>query len=156
MHAGLALLLRPALPALVGLLSGLSASAAPPKALPPEPAADYADRVLVTVNQYRESKGLLALQVSPRLNALAAEHSRNMAAVRKPSHDGFAERFDRSGAELCVENVAHGFHIPEQVILGWKRISTHHRNLLEARVGYVGMAQQATYVTYFACDIESP
>lgn len=136
----------------ISLLTGLAL----PVRAEPEAPADYADRVLATVNHYRESKGLLALRVSPRLSLLAAQHSAAMAAVRKPSHNGFADRFDRSGADLCVENVAHGFRIPEQVIIGWRKVATHHRNLLEPRVGYVGLANHGLFITYFACDIESP
>ncbi|WP_325424462.1 CAP domain-containing protein [Aquabacterium sp.] len=114
--------------------------------------ADYADRVLATLNAYRQSQGLPVLKVSAALAALAAEHSTTMAARGKPSHDGFAGRFERTSGTLCVENVAQGFKIPEQVLIGWKRVSTHHRNVLEPRVGYVGVVADGLFVTYFACD----
>jgi len=148
---------RAALLAWAGLVSApCSASDAAP-APAPRAAADegmpgYAERVMNAVNAYRIEKGLPALVQTPELAALAAEHSRDMAGRKRPSHEGFAQRFDRTGAELCVENVAHGFRVPEQVLAGWRRVTTHHRNLLEPRVRYVGMASSGLYVTYFACD----
>ena len=152
--------------ATAALLAAAALSALPCRAtdpgtpgLPPSrPAADagapdYAERVMHAVNAYRVEKGLPALLPTVDLVALAAEHSQDMAARKRPSHDGFAQRFERTGAELCVENVAHGFRVPEQVLIGWRRVATHHRNLLEPRVRYVGMASSGLYVTYFACDM---
>lgn len=119
-------------------------------ATPPLP--DYAERVLATINGYRLTHGLPVLLPSPALAALAAEHTAAMAARKRPSHDGFAQRVDRTGGDLCVENVAQGFRVPEQVLMGWRGVVTHHRNLLEPRVRYVGLAYQDGFVTYFACD----
>lgn len=113
---------------------------------------DYAERVTQAVNAYRVEKGLPALLPSAALAALAAQHSSDMAARRRPSHENFAQRFERTSAELCVENVAQGFRIPEQVIIGWRHVATHHRNLLEPRVRYLGLANTGLYVTFFACD----
>lgn len=125
-------------------------------ALPPAsatPDADYADRVWAALNAYRASHGLQALQPVPALAALAAEHSAAMVKLRRPSHDGFAGRFERAGdSSLCVENVAQGFKVPEQVLNGWRQVATHHRNLLEPRVRYAGIAADGLFVTFFACD----
>lgn len=115
-------------------------------------ADEYATRVLSAVNRYRESAGLPSLQTQPALRRLAAEHSSGMAQVRRPSHDGFARRFARAGGYVCVENVAQGFRVPEQVILGWRASPDHHRNLLEPRVRFVGVASEGSFVTFFACD----
>jgi uncharacterized protein YkwD len=114
--------------------------------------AGYAGRVMHAVNAYRLEKGLPALLPAPALLTLASEHSSEMAALKRPSHDGFAQRFERTGAALCVENVAHGFHVPEEVLFGWRSVVSHHRNLLEPRVRYLGMANTGLYVTFFACD----
>lgn len=116
---------------------------------------DYAERVLHALNTYRQDKGLPALATSPALVALAASHSSTMAARQRPSHDGFAQRFETTSGTLCVENVAQGFRVPEQVMHGWRRVATHHRNLLEPRVRYVGVANDGLYVTFFACDAPS-
>ena len=143
-----------ALLALAGLACTPCRAAGPHPRQPADSAAppDYAARVLYAVNTYRVEKGLPALLPSPALLALAAEHSSEMAARKRPSHDGFARRFDRTGAELCVENVAQGFKVPEQVLSGWRTVSTHHRNLLEPRVRYLGLANTGLFVTFFACD----
>ncbi len=133
----------------LALLGGAAALAPAAAAAPP---ADYAERVLAALNAYRQASGLQPLRPSSALSRLAAEHSGAMATLRRPSHDGFAMRFERSGAELCVENVAHGFAAPEQVIAGWRRVPTHHRNLLEPRVSTVGVANHGLFVTFFACD----
>ena len=118
------------------------------------PDASYADKVWATLNAYRSSKGLPPLEPSPALTQLAAEHSANMLNQHRPSHDGFASRFDRAGdSTLCVENVAHGFRLAEQVVSqGWRKVPTHHRNLLEPRVRYAGIVSDELYVTFFACD----
>jgi uncharacterized protein YkwD len=130
----------------------LAAAASAPAAAAPD--ADYAERVLSTLNTYRQSRGLAPLKASAALTALAAEHSAEMAGLNKPSHDGFASRFERTGGTLCVENVAQGFKLPEQVLSGWRGVPTHHRNVLEPRVTYAGVANTGLYVTYFACDLE--
>ena len=120
--------------------------------IPFTPPADYSERVLASVNAYRLSKGLPALVTSPVLVGLAAGHSARMSDLRKPSHDGFKQRFERSGGYLCVENVARGFKVPEEVTRAWRASVEHHRNLLEPRVTLVGIANHATFVTMFACD----
>jgi uncharacterized protein YkwD len=151
-HAAIRLFAAAALAALGVLVAGGAGAAGPAQRPAEEAADDYAQRVTNAVNAYRIEKGLPALQPAPALAALAAEHSSDMAARRRPSHDNFAQRFERTGAELCVENVAQGFRVPEQVIIGWRHVATHHRNLLEPRVRYLGMANTGLYVTFFACD----
>lgn len=116
------------------------------------PSDDYASRVLASLNHYRESNGLPPLQVVGSLSRLAAEHSSAMAQEHRPSHDGFSQRFARAGGYVCVENVAYGFAMPEQVMQGWRQSPAHHRNLLEPRVRYVGLANEGSFVTFFACD----
>ena len=143
----------PILLALAGLAAGPSSAASPAAQQASDAGAPgYAERVMHAVNAYRAEKGLPALLRAPALVTLAAEHSSGMAARKRPSHDGFAQRFERTGAELCVENVAQGFRVPEQVLIGWRTVATHHRNLLEPRVRYLGLANSGLYVTFFACD----
>lgn len=135
------------------IASLLAAASTLPAALA-APDTGYADQVWATLNAYRVSKGLPPLEPSPALTRLAAEHSANMLSLRRPSHDGFAGRFERAGdSTLCVENVAHGFRLAEQVVSqGWRKVPTHHRNLLETRVRYAGIVSDELYVTFFACD----
>lgn len=112
-----------------------------------------ATAVLQALNAYRGDQGLPPLAAAPGLQRLAAEHSVAMQAQGRLSHDGFARRFETAGGELCVENVAQGHRSPEQLIQGWRAVATHHRNLLEPRVAYAGIASQGRYVTYLACDV---
>jgi uncharacterized protein YkwD len=118
------------------------------------PDTGYSAQVWAVVNAYRSSKGLPALEPSPALTQLAAEHSANMLRQRRPSHEGFAGRVERAGdSTLCVENVAQGFRLAEQVVThGWRKVPTHHHNLLEPRVRYAGIVSDELYVTFFACD----
>lgn len=136
----------------VSFLTTLLLIAASAAAGPAAPPVDYADRVLSSLNHYRASQGLAPLRVAHTLSTLAAEHSTGMATKGRPSHDGFPQRFARAGGYLCVENVAHGFRVPEQVTLGWRGSPAHHRNLLDSRVRYVGVANEGWFVTFFACD----
>lgn len=134
-------------------LGALLLAAALAPAAQAAPDADYAERVFAAINAYRQSQGLDLLRMSPALTALAAEHSAAMARQHRPSHEGFASRVERTSSSLCVENVAHNFQVPETVISGWRRVSTHHRNLLEPRVAFAGVAMNDRYVTFFACDL---
>jgi uncharacterized protein YkwD len=111
----------------------------------------YAERVLAVVNDYRERQGLMPLQPSAALERIALPHSLAMAAAGRASHGSFNERFERSGSELCVENIAAGRGRPEQVVAGWRGSPEHDRNLLEPRVRWVGVASVEGYTTLFAC-----
>ena len=86
------------------------------------------------------------------LNAIAIEHSAQMAQQRRLSHDGFQQRFDRTGSQLCVENVGWNFPHAEAQLDGWRASGGHHRNLLEPRVARMGIARARTFVTFFACS----
>lgn len=111
----------------------------------------YAERVLVLVNGYREGQGLAPLQAAPALERIALPHSLAMAAAGRVSHGSFNERFERSGSDLCVENIAAGHARPEQVLAGWRNSPAHDRNLLEPRVRWVGVINVEGYTTFFAC-----
>lgn len=133
------------------LLACAQAAGAPPPAI--GTATGLAPMaVLEALNEFRRAQGLPPLAAAEGLQGLAAEHSAAMAARGRLSHDGFAQRFDRSGAELCVENVAQGHRTAEQLIQGWRAVATHHRNMLEPRVTHAGVASHGRYVTFLACD----
>lgn len=111
-----------------------------------------AAQVLDAVNRYREGQQLPVLQPSAMLAALAAEHSGHMAQLRRLSHAGFHERFERARRGTCVENLAAGFTRAEPMLAGWRQSLDHHRNLLDARVQDVGVASVAGHVTWLACS----
>ena len=109
-------------------------------------------RLLASVNAYRKSQGLALLRASDTLQRIAQDHSRSMATSGRMTHAGFRSRFERANADLCVENLAQGYTVPEQATQGWIASAEHHRNLLEPRIRLVGLAQQGRFITYFACD----
>src|SRR5688500_6380106 len=59
------------------------------------PSANHnlADEVLAETNSFRQTKGLAALEMKDELNAIAQEHSENMAKGRtRFGHAGFEQR----------------------------------------------------------------
>jgi uncharacterized protein YkwD len=125
-------------------------------AVPAVPAgsADGGDEasIVTLVNDYRARQGLDRWQPDDGLRALARAASDAMARVGQASHDGFRDRFERSGADLCVENVVRGRLTPELALALWRRSASHHRNLLEPRARWVGIATIDGYTTLLACD----
>lgn len=111
----------------------------------------FVDRVAVLVNEYRAQHRLGELSAAETLGRVAEGHSRRMAEVGRPSHDGFRDRFRAVDSELCVENIAAYFESPEALVDGWRRSPAHDRNLLEPRIGRMGLAARGRYVTFFAC-----
>jgi len=104
------------------------------------------------INEYRSDRGLSPLQLASDLTALASEHALQMAEQRRLSHDGFRDRFDRTRARVCVENVGVNFPHAEAQLDGWRASAGHHRNLLEPKVARMGIAISHSFVTFFACS----
>lgn len=119
---------------------------------PTAAAGGYARRLADLINDYRRDHGLGPLAVVEDLKAIASEHSSRMASQRRLSHDGFRNRFERTNARICVENVGWNFPFPEAQLEGWRASPGHHRNLLEPKVGRMGLAVTGPYVTFFACS----
>lgn len=115
-------------------------------------AAPYARHLATLINEYRSYRGLPALELVGDLSALAYEHSSTMAASGRLSHDGFYDRFDRTKARICVENVGMNFPHAEAQLDGWRASPGHHRNLLEPKVQRMGIARTRSFVTFFACS----
>ena len=129
--------------------------------LPPSPTRadevpDLATAVLAEVNRYRAGHGLAPLAADARLQAIAQAHSQAMAQQGRLSHGGFQQRFDHSGARLCVENLAAGTLQPARVVAAWRRSPEHHRNLLEPRVQAAGVAATGSVVSLLACRFDGP
>ncbi len=103
------------------------------------------------INRYREQHGLPSLSVAPDLVELAGEHSTEMAAQRRLTHDGFNDRFVRADSRICVENVGWNYPTAEALLEGWRHSPDHRRNLLDAQVSRMGIAVDARYATFFAC-----
>lgn len=114
--------------------------------------SSYARHLALLINQYRAHRGLAPLELALDLSAIASEHSTQMAQYGRLSHDGFYDRFDRTRARLCVENVGMNFPHAEAQLDGWRASPGHHRNLLEPKVARMGIARSRTFVTFFACS----
>jgi uncharacterized protein YkwD len=119
-------------------------------------APDLASAVLAEVNRYRASRGLAPLAADARLQAITTAHALSMAQQGRLSHGGFQQRFDRSGAQLCVENLAAGTLQPARVVAAWRQSPEHHRNLLEPRVQVAGVASHGSVVSLLACRFDPP
>jgi uncharacterized protein YkwD len=136
---------------IVLLLSAAPGGAAEGPARTPA-AAGYAQHLADLINQYRLQHGLAPLKSTDYLASIASEHTAQMADQRRLSHDGFRDRFDRTHARICVENVGWNFPFPEAQLDGWRASPGHHRNLLEPKVTQMGVAVSRAYVTFFACS----
>ncbi len=119
-------------------------------------AEPLADQVLAEVNRYRASQGLGQLLPDARLQVITAEHSAALARQGRLSHGGFQQRLQRSGAQLCVENLAAGARTAAAVVAAWRASPEHHRNLLEPGVRSAGVAQAGPVVSLLACRYDGP
>ncbi|MBK6337842.1 MAG: CAP domain-containing protein [Betaproteobacteria bacterium] len=141
-------------PVLVAILlaGGPAPSIAAPEGLHIGDDGGYARHLARLINEYRSRHGLGPLELVPDLTTLASEHSLQMVEQRRLSHDGFRDRFDRTRARVCVENVGMNFPHAEAQLDGWRASPGHHRNLLEPKVARMGVAMSRSFVTFFACS----
>jgi uncharacterized protein YkwD len=104
------------------------------------------------VNDYRVSKGLNALALSPGLNTSAINKCNDMVERDYWSHntpDG-KEPFDFFIIDFYMggENLAYGFDKSNEVVEGWKNSPLHNENLLIPtydKVGY-GVCDSNNYL----------
>jgi uncharacterized protein YkwD len=102
----------------------------------PDNNATLVQDVLSQTNQFRKSKGLTELVMRNELNAIAQQHSADMASGRVGfGHNGFAKRNAMASAKIkhlhsIAENVAYGATSAKQVVTLWKNSSGHRRNML--------------------------
>jgi uncharacterized protein YkwD len=105
---------------------------------------ELTEDVLKYTNQFRKSKGLPVLEMRNELNAIARNHSEDMASGRKSfGHGGYNQR------ELKVmkiikpfggmaENVAYGARTGKEAFEIWKNSSGHRKNML-GNYKYIGI-----------------
>jgi len=112
--------------------------------------------ILILINQYRQKKGLPALQENSVLQQMAQAHSRDMASGKVPfSHDGFDERV--AGAKSGIpalrsfsENVAEGYTDAAGVVAGWLKSKGHRRNIeSNATLTGIGIASSKNGRLYY-------
>lgn len=100
--------------------------------------------VLSQTNQFRKLKGLPGLIMREELNAIAQQHSEDMAGGRIAfGHGGFDKRNAQASKKLrpirsFAENVAYGAPSAKAVVNMWKNSSGHRRNML-GRYKYIGI-----------------
>ena len=111
----------------------------------------YTDELGRLINDYRAQQGLRPLAAADLLAGLAHEHAARMAREERLSHDGFRQRLDKAHAPHCVENVGAGYRTARAELDAWRNSPVHDRNLLDARIAYMGLAIDKGYVAFFAC-----
>ena len=111
----------------------------------------YTDELGRLINEYRVQHGLRPLAPADLLAGLAHEQASRMAREERLSHDGFRQRLDKAHAPHCVENVGAGYRSARAELDAWRNSPVHDRNLLDPRIGYMGLAIDQGYVAFFAC-----
>jgi len=104
------------------------------------------ERVLMAHNRIRAAAKLPALQVSPKLQAAAQAHARDMADCGKMTHKGSdgsspAERIVAQGYKYrrSGENIAAGYFTTERLMKGWMD-SRHHKENILGSFSQIGVA----------------
>lgn len=106
------------------------------------------DRQLATgvVSEFRRGQGLGSLTLDPRLNELAEQQARAMAAAGKLSHDvggrGLRARLERAGykASAAAENIAAGQDTLMEVFGDWRASPAHRSTMLNREATHMGIA----------------
>jgi uncharacterized protein YkwD len=100
--------------------------------------------ILTQTNKFRKSKGLAKLVMRNDLNAIARQHSMDMASGRVGfGHTGFGERNAMARKKIkqmhaFAENVAYGATSGKEVVNMWEHSAGHRRNLL-GNYKYIGI-----------------
>ncbi len=119
------------------------------------------------ITGYRATRGLSAVTVDPRLNKMAADQARAMAAVDQVGHDvkgggSFEKRLTASGfdAGLAVENVGAGYRTLAEAFSGWRDSPKHNANMLKPGVTRLGIgtayAPKSKYKVYWSLILAKP
>lgn len=102
------------------------------------------------LNAYRESLGLLPLELDARLVQAARRHSKERADLRyfdhlspTPSERTFMHRIRNAGYpwRYAGENIAFNFDTGEKAFWGWFDSPGHHQNLIDPRATSVGIGK---------------
>ena len=137
----------------------------------PTPTSDFAEQVVVLVNQERAANGCGPVTMESRLRAAAQGHSEDMALNDFFSHTGSdgSSPWDRIHAQgyqysTAGENIAAGYSTPESVMDGWMNSPGHRANILNCDfvhigVGYYYLANDTgstNYHHYWTQDFAAP
>jgi uncharacterized protein YkwD len=105
-----------------------------------------ASAVASTISGYRRRNGLAAVELDPKLMAMAQAKARDMAASHRIDHARFQERLQASGFNAVTgsENIAVGTPTFADAFSGWKGSAPHRANMLMPGATHMGIA--AVYV----------
>lgn len=106
----------------------------------------------VSLNEFRTANGRQALKRSPRLQAAAEAHARDMARMGRMTHRGsngseVSDRVLQQGYRFgrVAENIAETGRGPDRVMDLWINSPSHRRNMLIKDVTHYGMARNGDY-----------
>lgn len=119
------------------------------------------------ISAYRKSKGLPAVTISAKLNAIAERQARAMAKAGRMSHKlfgvgNFPRRLTAGGydAAVAAENLAAGPSSLDEAMAGWRSSSGHNANLLKPGVTEIGVAvsysSKSKYRDFWALVLAAP
>ncbi|WP_366525139.1 CAP domain-containing protein [Flavobacterium sp.] len=95
------------------------------------------------INDYRVSKGLIALEQVSYVSLKSEEHDHYMIDKNVVSHDGFVSRSEDIvkvvGAKNVGENIAYNFNTPEGAVSAWLKSASHKENI-EGNFTHFGIA----------------
>lgn len=115
------------------------------------------DDILVLINKYRLSKGLVPLKLNNDIIAVARKHSSDMADKTVAfGHDGFTARAKSLGARISglkavAENVAYGQRTAAEAVEDWIKSPGHRVNIegnyTQTGIGVVANKKGVLYYT---------
>ena len=114
-------------------------------------AATWQDQMLISLNSIRAEKGLQPVKICKTLTISAQKYSRTMAQQNFFAHEGKdgstpGERMQSAGYDwenstsgsMVAENIAAGQQSVSEVMKGWKKSTSHYKNMTESRFIHVG------------------
>lgn len=118
--------------------------------------SDDVQHILNGINRFRMQHFLKPLKLNPSMNAIAAQHSQNMASHRIPTgHIGYQQRFAKIHKQIpntyqTAENVASGYKDIDTVINGWIHSPGHRANILGSyNITGIAIAYDANHHPYY-------
>lgn len=90
-------------------------------------------KLIVLINDYRQSKGLNPLTVINHISYKSEEHNYYMIDNNVVNHDYFQQRSDNLvrvlGAEKVGENIAYNYQTAESAMSAWLNSPSHKANI---------------------------
>ena len=90
-------------------------------------------KLVTLINNYRESKGLNALEVVNHISYKSEEHNIYMIDKNVVNHDYFQQRSDNLiqvlGAAKVGENIAYNYQTAESAFSAWLNSPSHKENI---------------------------